>query len=43
MLAAIPQEEVLALLPETAMSLRAFAALGQESIAEHLRTWQEAQ
>lgn len=40
---AIPQDEVLALLPETASSLQALASLGQESIAERLMAWEEAQ
>jgi len=39
----IPQEEVLSLLPETASSLQSLASLGKESIAEHLRAWEEAQ
>ena len=39
----LPQEEVLGLLPETADSLKAFASLGKEDIATHLRNWQKAQ
>lgn len=39
----LPQDEVLALLPETAESLGALASLGQESMAEHLQAWQKAQ
>lgn len=39
----LPQEEVLALLPETASSLHALASLGRESLAEHLRAWEAAQ
>lgn len=39
----LPQEEVLAVLPETAQSLRDLATLGQETIAEHLQAWQQAQ
>lgn len=42
-LEAIPQEEVLSLLPDTASSLQALASLGQQTIAEHLMAWQEAQ
>ena len=42
-LAALPQEEVLSLLPETADSLQAFSSLGQQDIATHLRNWQKAQ
>lgn len=42
-LESIPQEEVLALLPETAASLQALASVGQESIVERLLAWQEAQ
>ena len=37
------QEEVLALLPETADSLQAIASLGQQSMAEYLEAWQRAQ
>ncbi len=33
----------LALLPETASSLQALASLGQDSIADYLQAWQQAQ
>jgi ParB family chromosome partitioning protein len=36
-------EEVLKLLPETAESLQAMAALGQEDLAQYLVNWQQAQ
>lgn len=39
----LSQEEVLALLPETASSLQTLASLGRESLAEHLRAWEAAQ
>lgn len=42
-LAALPQEEVLCLLPETAQSLQALASLGQADLAQHLQAWQQAQ
>jgi ParB family chromosome partitioning protein len=42
-LAQLPQEEVLRLLPETAQSLQAMAALGQEDLAQYLQNWQQAQ
>lgn len=42
-LANLPQEEVLALLPETAESLNSLAALGQEDMAGYLDSWQQAQ
>jgi ParB family transcriptional regulator, chromosome partitioning protein len=38
-----PQEEVLQLLPETAQSLQALSALGQETMADYLKNWQQAQ
>ena len=38
-----PDAEVLALLPETAQSLRALAALGQEDMAAYLQAYQRAQ
>ena len=43
LLKSLPQEEVLALLPETAGSLMALASLGQETLAEQLGKWQQAQ
>ena len=36
------QEDVLALLPETAESLNALVSLGQADIASHLQAWQQA-
>ena len=43
LLRSLPEEEVTKLLPETAESLSALAALGQEDMASHLLAWQEAQ
>jgi ParB family transcriptional regulator, chromosome partitioning protein len=42
-LKALPQEDVLSLLPETAASLQALASLGQQDMARHLQNWQQAQ
>jgi ParB family chromosome partitioning protein len=42
-LAQLPQQEVLRLLPETAESLQAMAALGQDDLAQYLVNWQQAQ
>ena len=42
-LESMPQQEVLALLPETAESLAELASLGQEDMAEYLQGWQKAQ
>jgi ParB family chromosome partitioning protein len=42
-LQSLPQEEVLRLLPETAQSLQALASLGQETMADYLKSWQNAQ
>jgi ParB family chromosome partitioning protein len=42
-LQSLPQEEVLQLLPETAQSLQALAFLGQETMADYLKSWQQAQ
>ena len=42
-LAAIPTEEVLALLPETSQGLGALTMLNQETLEERLRQWQLAQ
>ena len=39
----ISEEQVLAILPETAQGLRALSNLGQQDMAEHLRAWQLAQ
>jgi ParB family transcriptional regulator, chromosome partitioning protein len=42
-LQSLPQEEVLRLLPETAQSLQALASLCQETLADYLKNWQNAQ
>jgi ParB family transcriptional regulator, chromosome partitioning protein len=42
-LASIPKEKVLSLLPETAESLIALSTIGQDELAEHLQAWQQAQ
>ena len=42
-LATIPQDKVLSLLPETSESLRALATIGQDDMARHLEAWQKAQ
>ena len=39
----VPESEVLAILPETAGSLRALASLGKADLADHLRVWEQAQ
>ena len=39
----IPQVDVLSLLPETSLSLQAFADLGQQDMAGYLKSWQQAQ
>lgn len=39
----IPEEEVLALLPETAASLRILASVGQDNIVRQLQAWIEAE
>ena len=39
----LPKEEILSLLPETAESLASLASLGQGDMADHLRSWQQAQ
>ena len=39
----ISQEEVCAILPETTDSLNALCSLGQETIAQYLKNWQQAQ
>ena len=41
-LGSLPREKVLSLLPETAATLDALAALGQEDLAEHLQAWERA-
>jgi hypothetical protein len=42
-LQSLSQEEVLSLLPDTAQSLQALSALGQETMADYLQHWQQAQ
>ncbi|HZA22739.1 MAG TPA: ParB N-terminal domain-containing protein [Dehalococcoidia bacterium] len=42
-LQALPQRDVLNLLPETTQSLQAMASLGQEDMASYLQNWQQAQ
>ncbi len=42
-LKALPEEEVLAILPETGDSLRALSSLGKEDIAEQLRAFERGQ
>ena len=39
----IPEREVLAVLPDSAHSLRALSSMGKETMAENLRAWQQAQ
>lgn len=43
MLKSLPQTEVLALLPESAASLRVLESLGKVDMSSHLRAWQRAQ
>ena len=43
LLETISEAEIISVLPETAESLRALSALGQQDIAAHLRSWQHAQ
>ena len=42
-LAQLPEEEIVGLLPEMAESLQALASLREEDLVEHLRAWQRAQ
>ena len=42
-LSAMPQSEVLSILPESAESLQSLVSLGQVDMAEHIRAWQQAQ
>ncbi len=39
----IPEKEIAAFLPETVESLKALASMRQETIAEYLENWQQAQ
>ena len=38
----IPEEEVLAILPESLGSLKGMASLGQETVASYLQNWERA-
>lgn len=42
-LASVPLDEVLAVLPETSAGLQSLASLGQDTLAEQLMKWSEAQ
>jgi ParB family transcriptional regulator, chromosome partitioning protein len=42
-LSAIPEDNVLSLLPETSESLQTLASLNQSDLAEHLQAWEDAQ
>ncbi len=42
-LASIPEDKVLSLLPETAESLKSLANFSQVDLAQHLQVWQDAQ
>ena len=42
-LEAVPQHEILSVLPESAESLASLSSLGQADIASHLAAWQQAQ
>ena len=42
-LKAIPESEVLSVLPDSSDSLKALVSLGQENIASYLQHWQQAQ
>jgi ParB family chromosome partitioning protein len=39
----IPQSEVLAILPETTLSLKSFSALREQDMAAYLKNWQQSQ
>ena len=39
----LPEQDVLAVLPESAESLRQLASLGQQGMADYLQSWQQAQ
>jgi ParB family transcriptional regulator, chromosome partitioning protein len=39
----IPQDEVLSILPDTAVSLESMASLGQTEMADYLQKWEQAQ
>ena len=42
-ISAMPQSEVLSILPESAESLKALSSLGRADMAKHLQAWQQAQ
>ncbi len=42
-LATIPEDKVLSLLPETTESLRSLASFNQLDLAEHLKAWEQSQ
>ncbi len=42
-LESMPQEDVMAVLPETAASLQALTSIGKQSIAQALQQWEQAQ
>ena len=43
LLNAIPQNELLSILPDSADDLRVLASTGEEDLAEHLQAWERAQ
>ncbi|OBW61024.1 ParB/RepB/Spo0J family partition protein [Dehalococcoides mccartyi] len=43
LLSAMPESEILSLLPETSNSLQTLAAINKESLADHLKAWEQAQ
>ena len=43
LLDALPEDEVLSVLPDSAESLQALASLGKEDLAAHLEAWEKAQ
>ena len=43
MLKALPQKDILAILPDSAENLRALASIGETTIADQLEAWQRAQ
>ena len=43
LLEALPEEELLSILPESSQSLASLASLGRESLADRLQAWQRAQ
>jgi ParB family chromosome partitioning protein len=43
LLEALPEENILTLLPDSAENLRSLASLGQDDLPAHLQAWQKAQ